>query len=69
MADINKTLNALHAFASAKNNCSFVEFIDFCVYPDMVKQWLDAGMACREIKRVVFDLFLRYEEQRKLLSV
>ena len=65
---INKVLSALHDFASAKGDYSFVEFIDFCVYPDMINQWLCAGMACREIKKAVFDLFLRYEEQRKLLS-
>jgi len=66
---INKILNALHNFASANNNYSFEEFIDFCIYPEMVKQWLDAGMSYKEIKKVVFDLFIRYEEQRKLFSV
>lgn len=65
---INKILNSLHEYATSKGDYSFEEFIDFCVYPDMIKQWLVTGTGCREIKRKVFDLFLRYEEQRKLLS-
>jgi len=69
MHKINKTLRNLHDFAAKQNDYSLEEFIDFCVYPDMVKEWVDAGFGLRRIKKIVFNLFLQYEEQRKLFSV
>jgi len=66
---LNKTLRTLHEFALKNNNFSFEEFIDICIYPDMVKEWLDAGFGLRKIKKLVFEYYLLYEEQRKLLSV
>lgn len=66
---INSILNGLHEFAVAQKDFSFEEFIDFCVYPEMINKWIEAGMSNRKIKECVLDLFYRYEEQRKLLSV
>lgn len=67
MQEIERVLAFVKSYANSKS-IDFVEYVDICIYPDMIEEWISKGMGTTAIKKQVETQYFAYNEQRKYLS-
>ena len=65
--EIERMLSVIKSYAGIQG-ADFAEYVDFCIYPSMIEDWLSKGMGISAIKKQVYHNFTEYEKQRKYLS-
>ena len=63
-----KKILALIKSHGRNKGMDFLEYVDICIYPEMIEQWISKGMSSTSIKKTVEEQFSAYNEQRKYLS-
>lgn len=66
-AEVEGLLAVIKAFARQKS-LDFQEWVDFCIYPEMVGEWLNSGLSTTAIKKQVEEKYALYNKQHKYLS-
>lgn len=67
ISEIENVLAVIRAHA-ARKGIDYSEYVEFCIYPDMVEEWIAEGLSCTSIKKRVDERFTAYNKQRKYLS-
>ena len=67
LPEIEKMLALIKSYGRDKG-MDFMEFVDICIYPAIIEEWISSGMGSTSIKKAVDERFSAYNKQRKYLS-
>jgi len=64
--EIENLMAVIKSYARQKS-LSFLEFVDYCIYPETISEWHAEGLSTTAMKRKVDEKYEAYNELHKLV--